>query len=137
MEQKMKEVIDRALYGAPEIKPEERNLFLSTLLERIHLALTKKQVINKGMYKEVIELMKTKRNLHLYLNGNLGYSHFSNYIKEAGTHGVSFTFVTPKKLTPFGLIVADQTDAIETKQLFIKDELFERDMEESGADFLS
>ncbi|MET3504751.1 YueI family protein [Halalkalibacter oceani] len=137
MEQKMKEVIDRALYGAPEIKPEERNLFLSTLLERIHLALTKKQVINKGMYKEAVELMKTKRNLHLYLNGNLGYNHFSNYIKEAGAHGVSFTFVTPKKLTPFGLIVANQTEAIETKQLFIKDELFELDMEESGADFLS
>lgn len=127
----MKDVIDRALYGAPEIKPEERSLFLSTILERIHLAITKKQVIDKGMYPEALTLMKTKENVHLYINGNLSYQNYSNYIQEANKLGIRFTIVTPTKPTPFGLIVANESHAVDAGQIFIKDELYERDMEES------
>ncbi|TWI57820.1 YueI family protein [Halalkalibacter nanhaiisediminis] len=131
MAQKMKEIIDAALYGAPEIKPEERSLFLSTILERIHLALTKKQVIQKGMYPEVLSLMKTKENAHLYINGDLSYQNYSNYIQEANKQGIRFTIVTPTKPTPFGLIVANQSQAIDATNIFIEDELYQLDMEEN------
>ncbi|MCL7747183.1 YueI family protein [Halalkalibacter alkaliphilus] len=131
MEQKVKDIIDRALYGTPEIKPEERNLFLSTILERIHKALTKKQVIQKGMYSEVIQLMKEKRNLHLFLNGKLSYSNYSNYIQEASKAGIRFTIVTPQKETPFGLVLADESTAIDSNDIFVKDDLYELDMNES------
>ncbi|ARK29391.1 YueI family protein [Halalkalibacter krulwichiae] len=132
MSEKIQDVIDRALYGNPETKPEERNLFLTTLLERIHLALTKKQVIHKGMYPEVVNMMKTKSNLHLYLNGHLNYSNYSNYIQEANKQGIRFTIVTPQKTTPFGLVLANESNAIDSVDPFIKDELYELEMEEQG-----
>ncbi len=132
MEQKMKDIIDAALYGAPETKPEERSLFLSTIMERIHLALTKKQVIQKGMYPEILTLMKTKTNVHLYINGDLSYQNYSNYIQEANKLGVRFTIVTPTKPTPFGLIIADRSKAIDAPTIFIEDELYKLDMEERG-----
>ncbi|KHF41825.1 YueI family protein [Halalkalibacter okhensis] len=131
MDQKVKDIIDRALYGTPEIKPEERNLFLSTILERIHIALTKKQVIQRGMYAEVIKLMKDKNNLHLYLNGHLNYGNYSNYIQEANKAGIRFTIVTPQKETPFGLVLADESKAIDSNDIFVKDDLYELDMNES------
>lgn len=130
MSEKVQDVIDRAIHGTPEVKPEERNLFLTTLLERIHITLTKKQVIHKGMYKEVIETMKNKSNLHLFVNGDLNYSNYSNYIQEANKWGIRFTIVTPQKKTPFGLVLADESRAIDQKNVFIKDELYEREMEE-------
>ncbi|MFC0473532.1 YueI family protein [Halalkalibacter kiskunsagensis] len=135
MDQKVQDIIDRALYGTPEIKPEERQLFLTTILERIHLVLTKRQVIHKGMYSEVLQIMKTKSNLHLYVNSNLNYGNYSNYIQEANKLGIRFTIVTPQKQTPFGLVVANETQAIDSTDIFVKDDLFERDMEESATGF--
>jgi len=130
MTEKIQDIIDRAIYGTPEIKPEERNLFLTTILERIHIALTKKQVIHKGMYSEVLDVLKRKSNLHLYVNGDLNYSNYSNYIQEASKLGVRFTIVTPQKKTPFGLVLADESRAVDPVNIFIKDELYEREMEE-------
>ncbi|WP_227934988.1 YueI family protein [Alkalihalobacillus deserti] len=130
MSEKVQDIIDRAIYGTPEIKPEERSLFLSTILERIHIALTKKQVIHKGIYPEVIEIMKQKSTLHLYVNGDLNYSNYSNYIQEANKLGVRFTIVSPQKKTPFGLVLADQSRAVDQINVFIKDDLYSREMEE-------
>ncbi|NEU30741.1 YueI family protein [bacterium LRH843] len=131
MGQTLQDIIDQAIYGVPEVKPEERRLFLSTILERIHLALTKKQVIQTGMYAEALTLFKTKSNLHIYINGDLNYQNYANYVKEAGKLGIPFTVVTPPKPTPFGLVIADKSKAIHAASVFIEDELYKRDMEES------
>jgi uncharacterized protein YueI len=130
MSEKVLDVIERAIYGSTEIKPEERSIFLSTILERIHIALTKKQVIHKGMYPEVLEVLKKQSNLHLYLNGDLNYSNYSNYIQEATKLGIRFTIVTPQKQTPFGLVLADEARAIDRANIFVKDDLYEREMQE-------
>jgi uncharacterized protein YueI len=135
MDQKVQDIINHALYGTPEIRPQERQLFLTTILERIHIALTKRQVIHKGMYSEVLQKMKTKSDLHLYVNSNLNYRNYSNYLQEANKLGMRFTIVTPQKQTPFGLVLANESQAIDAKDIFVKDELFERDIEESGTVF--
>ncbi|MDT8861723.1 YueI family protein [Alkalihalobacillus sp. MEB130] len=131
MDQKVKDIIDRAIYGAPEIKPEERNLFLTTIVERIYIALTKKQVIHKGMYSEVVAMIKQEKNAHLYVNGNLSYSNYSNYIQEANKAGIRFTIVTPQKQTPFGLVLAHESQAIDRTDIFVKDDLYELDMDDT------
>lgn len=82
------------------------------------------------MYPEVIEVMKKKRNLHLYLNGDLSYTNYSNYLQEANKQGIRFTIVNPTKPTPFGLVLADEKDAVDVKDAFIKDDLYLRDMDE-------
>ncbi|MCD8508747.1 MAG: YueI family protein [Bacillus sp. (in: Bacteria)] len=55
---KLDEILQRGMFGNKETLPEERKLFLSTISERIYLALTNKQVRKRGMYDEAKELMK-------------------------------------------------------------------------------
>ncbi|MFV8826638.1 YueI family protein [Alkalihalobacterium sp. APHAB7] len=127
MEDKLKDIINRGLYGNPEIRPEERNIFLTTIIERVHLALTKKQVIHQGMYDEAVRLLQNEQNIHLYINGNLSYQLYSNYVKEANKHHVPFTVVNANQTTPIGLVLATEFQAINKPEIFIKDEFYEMD----------
>lgn len=129
---RLQEVLINGISGTPETLPEERKLFLSTISERVYIALTNKQVIHRGMYHEVTELMSTKKKqgLHLYLNGQLSYSLYSNYVKEAVKNHIPFTVVNDGYDTPIGLVLASSS-AYSSKEynFFIEDEYFKRDME--------
>ncbi|WP_078552836.1 YueI family protein [Bacillus alkalicellulosilyticus] len=129
MNNKVIEALERGIYGAPQIKPEERAIFLSTIIERIYVALTKKQVIHQGMYPEVVQKMKEKKAQHLYINGSLSYSLYSNYVKEAKKHNIPFTIVAESRPTPIGLVLATTFEAINQEEIFIKDDFFALDMD--------
>ncbi|WP_026674717.1 YueI family protein [Alkalihalobacterium bogoriense] len=124
MEDKVKDALERGIYGAPEIKPEERAIFLSTIVERIFIALTKKQVIHKGMYPEVVRLMAEKQKKHLYINGSLGYQLYANYVKEANKHNIPFTIVTTSNNDAMGLVLASENTAVDIDEIFVRDDLF-------------
>lgn len=129
---KLQEALIRGITGGAETLPEERALFLSTIRERIYLALTNKQVIHKGMYSEVTDLMKEQKNLHLFINGQLSYSLYSNYIKEATKYHIPFTVVNDGHDTPIGLVLASNL-AIHNGtdyHFFVEDDFFKRDMEQ-------
>ncbi|PYZ98623.1 hypothetical protein CR205_08595 [Alteribacter lacisalsi] len=125
-EEKLKEVLKQGVYGSPEIRPDERRLFLSTLRERVHLALTNRQVREQGMYREANEMM-SKSGLKMYLNGALNYPAYSNYVQAANKNGVPFTIVNDGKDSPVGLVLASDY-AVEKEHIFIEDELYNRDM---------
>uniref|UniRef100_A0A1S2LRB7 DUF1694 domain-containing protein n=2 Tax=Anaerobacillus isosaccharinicus TaxID=1532552 RepID=A0A1S2LRB7_9BACI len=129
---KLEQVLLQGIRGMAETLPEERALFLSTISERIYLALTNKQVIHKGMYPEAIDVMSSKKDLHLFLNGELSYNIYSNYIKEASKHNIPFTIVNDGHDTPIGLVLASSTAINSGKEytFFIEDETFKRDMGE-------
>ncbi|RXI99460.1 DUF1694 domain-containing protein [Anaerobacillus alkaliphilus] len=128
---KLQDVLQRGIYGSPETLPEERALFLSTISERIYLALTNRQVIHKGMYSEAIDVMKTKKDAHLFINGELTYTLYSNYLKEAAKYKIPFTVVNDGHDTPIGLVLASNTAINYGKEpeFFIQDEIYKRDME--------
>ncbi|WP_059102537.1 YueI family protein [Shouchella shacheensis] len=128
MARDVNEVIERAIYGTPETKPGERRLFLTTILERIHVALTLKQVQTSAPYEKVTHVMKTESNLHLYLNGNLGYQAYADYMQAANQNGIPFTVVTPHQETPFGLVLANTSTPVHVSDPFIKDALHEQDI---------
>ncbi|WP_062046382.1 YueI family protein [Bacillus sp. JCM 19034] len=130
MDKKMKDILDRGIFGAPEIKAEERNVFLSTIIERIYISLTKRQVFKKGTYSEVIDLMKKYPNAHLYVNSDLQYPHYSNYIQEAAKHKIAYTIVNSLKPTAIGLVLAHPSQAVDQNDIFIKDDLYKKDMHE-------
>ncbi len=62
--------------------------------------------------------MKTERNLHMFINCNLSYPSYSNYIQEASKHGIRFTIVKPPRPTPIGLVLANETKAIDQTNFF-------------------
>ncbi|OIJ16086.1 hypothetical protein BKP35_03650 [Anaerobacillus arseniciselenatis] len=129
---KLEKILMQGIHGTVETLPEERALFLSTISERIYLALTNKQVIHKGIYKEAVDIMHSEKNIHLYINGELSYSNYSNYIKEATKHKVAFTIVNDGHDTPIGLVFACDTAINHSGKFnfFIEDEIFEKDMGE-------
>lgn len=124
MSDKVFEALERGIYGIPEIKQEERNVFLSTILERIYLALTIEQVNRKTIYEEAITYFKEKKRIQLYINGELSYQSYSRYIQKARLYNVPFTVVNPIKETPIGLVIATKNEAINKKDIFIKDEYY-------------
>ncbi|WP_096201254.1 YueI family protein [Bacillus sp. FJAT-45350] len=130
MSNKVNEILERGIYGTPETLPEERNIFLSTIVERIYLALTKKQVIHKGMYDEAVRFLNNKKDIRLFINGNLSYHLYSNYVKEANKNNVPFTVVNDQNNSPFGLVIASDRTAVNHSDIYIKDDYFHREMNE-------
>ncbi|MGO4887161.1 YueI family protein [Anaerobacillus sp. MEB173] len=122
---KIEETLKHGIYGTPEIKPDERRMYLNTIEERIYLALTKRQVAHKKMYNEAISIMKTNSDVQLLLNGELPYSMYADYIQEANKNKIPFTIVTVDSETPIGLVLASTKALDSTQEIFIKDDLYE------------
>ncbi|MDP4551799.1 YueI family protein [Alkalihalobacillus macyae] len=128
MNEDIKRVLDAGIHGTPELKPAEKALYLSTFRERVFVALTKRQVAQKAVYKEVKQELKGIRNGILYLNGDLPYSMLSKYIKEASQASLSFEIVNDKETdTPLGLVLASKQDAVEREEVFVHDDFFQLD----------
>ncbi|WP_070120265.1 YueI family protein [Bacillus marinisedimentorum] len=126
----IQEILKLGIYGTPQTKPAERKLFLSSIRERVWLALTRSQV-NRGMpYREVEEVLRSRNDVHLFLNGSLPYESISPYIKLASKNGAQFTIVSNQASeTPVGL-VASASKAVDVSSVFIEDERYERDIGE-------
>ncbi|CAG9619907.1 YueI family protein [Sutcliffiella rhizosphaerae] len=126
MSNNIDDYIDRGLKGDPEIKPAERREFLSQLRERIILALSSGQVMNKMPYKPLSDLMKKHPSSRLFLDGDLNYNHLSKYIRMASENGIPFTIVDDKSATTnIGLVLSAQT-ALDKEEIFVAKEEFER-----------
>ncbi|WP_202081168.1 YueI family protein [Caldalkalibacillus salinus] len=130
-EEKIEHILKQGIYGTPETKPEERKLFLSTLRERVYIALTMSQVKEKDVYPEVEQQMKGILSLdqvHMYLNGHLDYSYLSKYIQLATKYNCPFTMVQNNTHhSPMGLVLADE-EAVERDSIYIEDALFKQDI---------
>ncbi|MFZ3591138.1 YueI family protein [Bacillus sp. DJP31] len=114
--------LQNGIYGTKEIKPEERERFLGTLRERVVVALTKKQVKEPGIYKEVEDLVKSNIEAKMYLNGNMSYTDLSDYIRIANENGMLFTMVVNKDgESDLGLVLA-YDHAIDMEEIFIQQE---------------
>jgi uncharacterized protein YueI len=104
---KVDEYLQQGIHGAKQTKPDERRRFLTTIRERVVIALTQAQVMKKGVEPEVAKLMDENLKAHLFLNGNIPYSYLSKYIKEAEKRDIEFTIVTNKEYdSELGLVLA-------------------------------
>lgn len=101
------EVLQQGIYGAKEIKPEERREFLGTLRERVIAVLKKNQVQEQEVYPQILELIQKNTGAHMLLNGSLPYRYLSKYVKIAKKTKASYTIVTNKEHdTENGLVLA-------------------------------
>jgi len=112
--------LQQGIHGPKVTNPDERRQFLGTIRERIEVALTQGQVMEKMVYPEVEEEMKDHPKTHLFLNGHIDYRFLSKYIKKANQFKISFTIVTNNDYnSEIGLILAHK-DAIEKENIFIE-----------------
>lgn len=117
--------IKQGIYGTFETKPEERNVYLGTLRERIYVALTAGQVRQNKIYDEVIKALGTGRDKVLLLNGTIDYGALSKYIKAANKEKIPFTIVSDQNKTKIGLIVASE-HAVDREEIYVKDKIFDQ-----------
>lgn len=114
--------LEKGLYGPKQTKLDERKRFLGTIRERIIVALTKSQVMEPGLYPEIEMLMNEHPKSVLLLNGELGYSYLSDYIKKARQKKISFSIVRDKdNYTDIGLVLTYH-HAIDKENIYINKE---------------
>ncbi|MGM9987938.1 MAG: YueI family protein [Bacillaceae bacterium] len=121
---KIDDYLNEGIYGAKEINPAEKKMYLGTFRERIYKALTIAQTMRPIIYKEIIDEMKKQKNCTLLLNGGISYSYLSPYIKQATAAGIPFSIVQNLNSdTSIGLVLASST-AVELENIYIQDDLF-------------
>jgi uncharacterized protein YueI len=123
-ESNVEDYLKQGMYGPKETNPDERRKYLGTLRERIEMALTKAQVMEEEIYKEVELAMKNHPNLHLLLNGQIDYRFLSKYVKLADPNGIKFTIINNKDhQTDIGLLLAHE-DAVNKEEIYISKSSF-------------
>ncbi|OCA82989.1 hypothetical protein A8F94_17735 [Bacillus sp. FJAT-27225] len=116
----VEDVLQQGIHGQKQLKPEERRKFLGTIRERVLIALKKGQVLEKGIYPQVEQLMKEHHDSHLYMNGTLSYEDFSKYLKIARENNIDYTIVTNKEYdTHLGLVLACPY-AVDKEEIYVK-----------------
>ncbi|PEE38662.1 YueI family protein [Bacillus pseudomycoides] len=124
----VEDYLQEGIHGQKQNKPEERNMYLGTLRERVEIALTIGQVMQSNVYTEVANSMRTSQSLQLYVNGSISYPHLSKYIKLANEKNVPFTIVQNKGTqTLIGLVLAHNT-AVDKEQVYVEDTIFKQEM---------
>ncbi|MCM3666582.1 YueI family protein [Mesobacillus subterraneus] len=116
---KIDDYLQQGIHGAKQTKPDERRRFLTTLRERVVIALTQAQVMKKGVEPQIEQLMDENPQAHLFLNGNISYTYLSKYIKAAEKRDIEFTIVTNKEYdSELGLVLAHD-HAIDKEDIYL------------------
>ena len=113
------EYLQQGIYGPKVTNPDERRKFLGTIRERIEVALTQSQVMEKVIYPEVEVKMKAYSQTHLFLNGHIDYSYLSKFIKKADLYKINYTIVTNKEYnSEIGLVLAHE-NAVDKEDIYV------------------
>lgn len=103
----------------PEIKREEKMLFLGEFRERVIRKLSKKQVANPSIFPEIQEALKDKRTIRMLINGDLSYKFTKKYIKLAKEVGKPFTTIHNSELKGDTGLVVISDQAIDIQNIDI------------------
>ena len=81
------------MHGPPELKRAEKRHHLGEFRERVMVLLTKKQVMEPGIYPEVVRALEDKKASGVLLNGEISFNHTAKYEKLATGMGKKSTIV--------------------------------------------
>ncbi|MBD8068482.1 YueI family protein [Bacillus sp. PS06] len=124
MAENIDDYLERGIYGVKEIKSDERQMFLSTIRERVILALTDGQVMKSTVYEPIKKLIKQYPDCQMLLDGDISYSYLSKYVKLANTLNVPFTIVDDvQNKTNIGLVLASK-NAINREDIYVSKDQF-------------
>lgn len=116
MKKDVDDYLQDGIYGAKEINPAERKVFLGTLRERVVFVLTKGQVMKAKGVKELEKNIIDNPGATILLNGNITFRFFKAYRQLATKHNVLYTTVNNRDAeSDYGLVLTydyavDQTD---------------------------
>jgi uncharacterized protein YueI len=115
----LEKALERGIYGTPELKREEKKKFLGSFRERVLKALTKKQVMEPGTYKEILDALKDTRAKRLVISNDVQLSYAMDYVNLAKKNGIEFTLVDGDDYAgDIGLVVISDT-AVDVEDIFV------------------
>lgn len=103
--------------GMPELKKEEKMLYLGEFRERVIRKLSKKQVANPKVFLEIKEALKDKRTIKMLINGDLSYKFTDKYIKLAKEVGKPYTTIHNAELKGDTGLVVVSAQAIDNQDI--------------------
>lgn len=110
-----------SFYGPGELKGEEKKQYLGQFRERVMKVLTKKQVMEKTIYPEIIKALEDKRSSKLIINGEINSDFIDKYEKPARELQKTCTIIhDPKLKGEIGLVVVSN-DAIDIEDIYVED----------------
>jgi uncharacterized protein YueI len=122
MSDEVNEHLQNEIHGKKLPNEAERRLYLDTYRERVILALTKKQVMEKGIRQEVLNAMHDQKAKEVLVDGHLSLEALRPYRKAAETRRMSYRRVTlDEPEDSYGLVVASDT-AIDREDVLAEDE---------------
>ncbi len=106
-------------HGTPELKKDEKNRYLGEFAERIICFLHHNQVVERGLYPEVLEAIKSSEAKKLVISRDVELSQAQVYIEKARQNGLKFKRVdSPEHKGEISLIVAsDRAVNVEEKEI--------------------
>lgn len=116
---RLEQALSVGAYSVPELKKEEKMLFLGEFRERVIRKLSKKQVANPLIFPEIKEALKDKRTLKMLINGDLSFKFTDKYIKLAREIGKPFTTIHNSELIGDTGLVVISDRAIDIKNIDI------------------
>ena len=95
---RLEQALTFGIDSVPELKKEEKMLYLGEFRERVLRILSKKQVANISVFPEIIEALKDKRTFEMLINGDLSIKFTDKYIKLAKEVGKPYTTIHNSEL---------------------------------------
>ena len=118
---KLEKAVFHGAHGTPELKKDEKNRFLGEFAERVICYLDYKQLIEPGIYPEVIDAIKRTEAKKLVISREVELNQAQDYIKIARDNGLKFKRVdSPEHKGEVSLIVASDK-AVNVKEKSIMD----------------
>jgi len=115
----LEKTLSAGVYGIPEIKKSEKEKYLGQFRERVIKALTLEQILEEGVYNEIVESIKDPRAEELIISKKADLSRARDYIMLARENRLNFTTVSsPDYRGKIGLVVA-AGEAIDEKEVMV------------------
>ncbi|WP_246367001.1 YueI family protein [Paraliobacillus salinarum] len=106
MKKDVDDYLQEGIYGAKEINPSERKIFLGTIRERVVFVLTKGEVMKAKGINELEEKMIENPEARILLNGNITFRFFKPYRQIASKHNTLYTTVNNRDAkSDYGLVL--------------------------------
>ncbi|MDX8046374.1 YueI family protein [Gracilibacillus sp. S3-1-1] len=118
----VEDYLQEGIYGAKELKPDEKRKYLGTYRERVLLALSKAQVRGEKGLTELESLMRQYSDASLLMNGNMSLRFFKPYREIADKHHITHTYVSNRETdSEYGLIFVAKT-AVDKQDILLVEE---------------
>lgn len=109
------------LHGPPELKPDEKRNLLGEFRERVIRLLSKKQVMERGVYPEIVKALEDKRTAKMIISGEIDFHVAEKYQKLAENIGIPVTTISdPEFQGDAGLVVVSD-EAVEEENITVQD----------------